>query len=368
MNAPLIANERTPLQRKLADFRTPLLHNQWYVAGYREEFGEGLAERMFLNRSVVIYRTGAGEPIALQNRCAHRSYPLAKSWREGDAIRCRYHGAKFDSNGEMLEVPCQEHCPKVRLRKYPLREQGPLVWIWMGDEEAAEATPLPETPFLIREDGWEFCTGSFHMEGNYLLMMENLMDLTHLPFLHRDTFSFPPEYATIPIEVETDGMQLRYARIGGANNKFYHRKGFMPDYMVERFDKEAYHVNAYGEFVNPGFTYGRGELRVLEPREGLQNEFLTRVVHFLTPETDTTTHYWYFHARNYAQDDKAHTEKVRATLAKGFAEDMEAVADLQRLLTTDRHPFREVHYAGDKPTVAMRRLVARMAEAEYGTS
>jgi len=364
MNAPVIRADRTPLQRTLADFRTPLLYNQWYVAGYCEDFGEALTERMLLNRSLVFYRTSTGEPVAFQNRCAHRAYPLAKSWREGDSIRCRYHGAKYNSDGEMTDVPCQEHCPKVKLRKYPLREQGPLVWIWMGDPDKADSVPLPETPFLIREDGWEFCTGSFHMEGNYLLMMENLMDLTHLPFLHRDSFAFPPEYAAIPIEVETNGTQLRYARIGGANNKFHHRKGFFPEDMVERFDTEPYHVEGIGEFVNPGFTYGRSEFQSLEPKEGMQNVFQTRVIHFLTPETDTTTHYWYFHARNYAQDNKAHTEKVRATLAKGFAEDMEAVADLQRLLTTDNHIYREVHFAGDKPTVAMRRIVARMAEAE----
>jgi phenylpropionate dioxygenase-like ring-hydroxylating dioxygenase large terminal subunit len=196
--------QRTSLQNSLADHTTPLLYNQWYVAGLGSEFQHALMERTFLNRSLVLYRTGEGKPVAFQNRCVHRSYPLASGMLEGDDIRCRYHGAKYNSAGEMIEVPCQEHCPRIRLRQYALREIGPLVWIWMGEAEAIAGTEPPSTPWLVSGGDWEFGSGFAHINGNYLLMMENLMDLSHLPFLHRDTFNFPASYARIPAQVETD--------------------------------------------------------------------------------------------------------------------------------------------------------------------
>jgi phenylpropionate dioxygenase-like ring-hydroxylating dioxygenase large terminal subunit len=354
-----IEQNRTPLQRRLADHKSPFINNQWYVAGRTEDFGRELCERTLLGRSLVIWRTEAGEPRAFQNRCAHRAFPLAKSWLEGDAIRCRYHGAKYNDQGEMIEVPCQEHCPRVKLRTYPLVEQGPLVWIWMGEPEKVAEIPVPETPFF--GDGWRWITGDHHMMANYLLMTENLMDLSHIPFLHHDTFRFPKEYAAIPVEVETDGNQMRFRR---AHTSGHHRALLPTPALTERLDREGYGVNSYTQLVHPGFVYGYVDVESHAPPANAQKMFSSRIVHFMTPESENTSHYWYFHARNFALDDDAHDQVVAEIVGSAFAEDMEAMHALQKLHDTDTHPYREVHFAGDKPTVTMRRLAARLIEAE----
>ena len=142
---------------KLADVNTPLPRNHWYVAGYAHEFDEGLHERMFLDRSIVLYRKGDGDLVAIQNRCAHRSFPMAHGAREGDDIRCRYHGAKYDASGRMIEIPSMARCPRVQLRSYPMRISGPLAWIWMG--EPGEEDDLPDTSWL--GEGWSFVSGSY---------------------------------------------------------------------------------------------------------------------------------------------------------------------------------------------------------------
>lgn len=351
---------RTPLQGSLADHATPLLYNHWYVAGLSSEFRHELTERTFLKRSLVLYRTSSGMPLAFQNRCAHRSFPLAKGMLEGDEIRCRYHGAKYDTAGEMIEVPCQEHCPRIRLRQYRLHEAEPLVWIWMGDAEPAEGPPA--TPWLGAASGWEYGSGATVINGNYLLMMENLMDLSHLPFLHRDTFNFPPSYARIPVQVETSGAAMRYHRTDIAD---YHRSGFFPKAMADAFDGRDYAPLSGGEFVVPGMMFGRGELVLKDAQPGERAEYLSRIPHFLTPETQTRTHYWYFHSRNFAQDDKTYTARLVERLTAGFAEDKLAIESVQTLQDADSHPFREVHFGSDKPTVTMRRIVRRLAVAEY---
>lgn len=103
----------------------PLLLEHWYVAGLTEEFGRDLLGRTLLEKSIVFYRTEAGELIALQNRCLHRSFPLSESKLVGDNIVCGYHGIEYSPQGDIKNVPCQTQCPKGKLRKYPTKELGP---------------------------------------------------------------------------------------------------------------------------------------------------------------------------------------------------------------------------------------------------
>jgi hypothetical protein len=111
--------------------------------------------------------------------------------------------------------------------------------------------------------------------------------------------------------------------------------------------------------------FGRGEVVLRDAEAGERSEFLSRTPHFLTPETQTSTHYWFFHSRNFEQSDKAYTERLIARLTKGFSEDKAAIEKVQSLQENDAHPFREVHFGSDKPTVTMRRIVKRLAAEEY---
>jgi len=255
MNIQMKANTSS----KLAGVDAPFLYNFWYVAGYSSDFTRELTERTFLNRSIVLYRTEKDELVALQNRCAHRSFPLSESWLEGDDIRCRYHGAKFNPQGEIIEIPCQDKCPNVQaIHKYAVEERGPLVWIWMGDPTKVETHKIPDTSWLNTDEGWVFATGSYHIKGNYMLMMENLMDLTHIPFLHGNTLGFDRSYVKEKFDLEIDGIQVTYSR---HPNGEYHRYGFFPDYLVDQFEGREYEARSGGCFVQPGMNYGIQELR-----------------------------------------------------------------------------------------------------------
>ena len=123
--------------------KLPLLYEHWYVAGLSSEFTQELSDKIILERSIVFYRKLDGDVVALQNRCAHRSYPLSKSERVGDDIRCGYHGILYNSEGQIIDVPCQTNCPRgAGVRKYPVAERGPLVWIWMGEPEGADEADI----------------------------------------------------------------------------------------------------------------------------------------------------------------------------------------------------------------------------------
>ncbi len=164
--------------RQMADRDTPFIEDEWYVVGFGGEIGHSLLKRMILGRRLVLFRTAAGEPVALDDRCAHRSYPLSAGKLDGDTVVCGYHGMRFDKAGDCIEVPSQATCPKgIGVRRYPLVERGPFVWGWFGAESQADASRIPATPWL--ESGlWVSSQDYFHLPGNYVSLHENLLDLT----------------------------------------------------------------------------------------------------------------------------------------------------------------------------------------------
>lgn len=345
-----------PERWEMADVHTPLIREHWYVAGYADEFDDGLSERRFLDRSVVIYRTSDGELVALQNRCAHRSFPLSHGWREGDAIRCRYHGAKYDAEGRLVEVPSMAGCPRVALRRYPMRRSGPLAWIWMGEGEPGE---LPDTSWL--DAGWTYVTGHYPLAGNWLLMAENLMDLTHIPFLHASSLGFSKGFAEIAIKLDVRSDGLRFHR---DNPPGYQRSGFMRPELSDAIEAAGFHARSAVDFVSPALTVGGGTFDIEKPEMTGQPVYRWQVAHFTTPMSRTETHYWYFHSRNYALDDAGLSDRIRTLVVAAFEEDRFAIEHVQRMHDGDGHPYREVQFKSDGPAVAMRRIVAAMARAE----
>lgn len=340
----------------LADIYTPLVYNQWYVAGLAKEFTRELRERYILERSIVMYRKEDGTPVALQNRCAHRSYPLHKSKLEGDEIRCGYHGIKYSTTGEIIEVPSQEMCPKVKIRHYALAEIGPFVWIWMGEADEADEDLLPE--LRVHDDpGWTVVVGEHnHVDGNYLLMQENLCDLSHLPYLHEKTFATGKGYAEVPLQVTREGDTVDYHRY--TQNQWDLIKFIYPPF-IDYSDRDFEHRSG-GTFLSPGMLMGYGKLT---PANG-DSQLRHHVNHYLTPEHQDTCHYFWYVARNYALDNAEFDNRFREFITTGFEEDKSATRLMQEMLTKDRHTFREMNVAGDKAGTLMRMVVKKLADAE----
>src|SRR5690606_28290292 len=118
----------------------PLLRNQWYVAAWDDEIlGDTLLERTILGQPLVIYRKSNGHPVAMNNKCPHRHAPLSMGRKEGDSLRCMYHGLRFDPTGACVEIPGQERIPpSTCVRTYPMVQKHRWIWIWMGDPALAD--------------------------------------------------------------------------------------------------------------------------------------------------------------------------------------------------------------------------------------
>jgi len=347
--------------RSVKDYvKMPFLFNHWYVAGMGEEFDRTPKERTLLERSLVFYRTEAGELVALQNRCLHRSFPLSESKLVGDNLVCGYHGTRYDPEGTLVGLPAQDSCPKRKLRKYAIREIGPFAFIWMGEEGSEDESKLPDLPFL-EDDKFRTIFGEKPLEGNYLLMQENLNDLTHFSYLHAETFGFTDEFIALPTEITKEGTAVVLDRY---NTNWEQVKLGMPADVQEAVGERPIEKHDGGYSFSPGVFVGLAHL-VVKNEDGEDDVFHSYVMHYLTPENGGKTHYWYSISNDYALDNDPYYQLIEAVSGVGFNEDVVAVKHMQHLLDNDKIEFEEMSLPGDRAGLLFRKVMLDWANEEY---
>lgn len=162
--------------------------NQWYVAAFSSEVGRSILKRQLLGEHVVMFRAENGTPVALADRCPHRGLPLSQGVLEGDTLRCGYHGMSFGMTGACTHIPSQATIPaNMGVQSYPMIEKSIWIWIWMGDPAKADPEMIPDHQEIGLERAGYEVTEFFRLDvpGNYQLLHENLLDLSHISFLHQ---------------------------------------------------------------------------------------------------------------------------------------------------------------------------------------
>lgn len=168
--------------------KSNLVFNAWYVAGWSHDFTREPQQRMLLGVPMVLYRKEDGSLVVMKDRCAHRLAPLSMGRVEGDAIRCQYHGFRFGPDGKCDEIPGQDQIPPAAcVQTYPVEEVGSWVWVWMGDPALADPSVIAQGKALD-DPAWVLSTGQIDYQANYELINDNLLDLTHLAYVHVASF------------------------------------------------------------------------------------------------------------------------------------------------------------------------------------
>ena len=173
------------------------IRDAWYVAAWSHELTAGkLHARPVIDQPVVFYRLRDGTVAALEDRCCHRFAPLSMGRLEGDDLRCMYHGLKFAADGRCIEIPGQKLIPQSAcVRRYPVEQQGGWTWIWMGDPAKADRKAIPASLALDDAD-YRLMAGHIDYAAHYLLIDDNLLDLSHLSFAHEKTLGLDmPQWA-----------------------------------------------------------------------------------------------------------------------------------------------------------------------------
>ena len=340
-----------------ADQNTPLVHNCWYVAGRSEEVSRELMHRRLLGVDVAMYRTLAGAPVAVRNRCPHRSFPLAKGKLDGDVLVCGYHGMQFDSSGRCVNMPSMPLVPSnANVRSFPIVERAPLVWIWMGDPDLADEDLIPDTHWLS-SDEFKSVTGNFFMKSDYVAMHENLLDQTHFPFLHPGTVG-TPAYARSKLDVREEGMEVvidRALRNSPPPGIYGIPAGIMHK-SVDRLSE--------ARFVSPAMHVAFARIVDHQPDAGAPTQYRFNITHIITPETNNTIHYWWFNSRDFKHVDVEVDAFMIKASEQAYLEDVDALEWISEVVQKDADTQFDLNFAPDKPGLLMRRNLHRLAAAE----
>lgn len=331
--------------------------NCWWVAARSEEITRQPFNRWLLETPVVLYRTEDGGIAALEDRCPHRWAPLSKGCLVGDDIMCPYHGFQFDSNGRCVNVPTQEKIPSLaKVDAFPIREAGDFVWIWFGDAELADTTPLPDLAFLS-DPAWNTLSGYMPVGANYFLIQENVLDLTHFGFLHADTLD-QKGWESGDSDVSTDDGRVGYRK--PINQQPVAPFLGIPDDIA--FELLADRVD-WGYFVTPAAHHAGVDLQ--DPRDVTRQRALHfQITHLTTPESKGRTHYWWAVGHDYGNYTDARRAQLTKVIVDTFSQDKDVLEAIQTVIDRDyRHADSvEVSVLADRPALQARRIMHGMLE------
>ncbi len=187
------------------------LKNHWNVAAWGEDVGRTPLDRVLLGDSVCLYRKEDGTPVALENRCPHRNLPLSEGKLIGDIVQCAYHGLEFGTDGVCTHVPGQSEVPAwARVKSYPVVERDRWLFIWMGDPAMADHDTIPDFHASLSDPDWDVVTGQAYVAAGYRLVLDNLLDLSHLAYVHTSSTgsSQVAEKADLTTEVHGDIVEI----------------------------------------------------------------------------------------------------------------------------------------------------------------
>jgi vanillate O-demethylase monooxygenase subunit len=343
------------------------VRNAWYVGAWDHEVTRTMKRRVLLDEPVVLFRTDSGKPVALEDRCCHRQAPLSMGRLIGNIVQCPYHGLQFDPSGKCVRVPSQDMVPaSAKVRSYPVVEKNHWIWIWMG--EPAKADPALIEDFHWMDDpAWRYGGNYLHVESNYLLLVENLLDTTHLPFLHPATLG-TDAFARSEFEVKREGDRITVARylMNELPAPFHKQMGGFPDGMkVDRWQ-----VTHYGP---PSFVkLDIGSAPVGTPvRQGERGKGVNMWnLNAITPETEKTAHYFFAQAYNFKLDQPWIADTLATQITDIFMDDMAMVKAQQRNMDLGPGPAfgQGVSLGQDRAWVAMRGIVERLIADEKKTA
>lgn len=337
------------------------LKNVWYAFAWSEEVGRDLFTRMLLNEPIVAYRKENGAAVAIGDTCPHRFAPLHKGKLVGDCVECPYHGLQFDHSGACAYNPHGDKKIPVaaKVRSFPLVERDTLLWIWMGEPAAADPTLIADFSFLTQRDKFTYTKPKVLRQPVRIdLITDNLLDLAHAAYLHPKNLG-SPAVARGKMKVTQTGNMVLCENLypDGLPAPVFPAAGACPadqhvDYWVDvRWDA-------------PGCMYfDAGVTPTGQPRSA---GACLSSAQLLSPETDSSTHYFYCHYRDFNRESQELTDVIEAAIVQAFTEEDEPMiqAIQARMGMRDLWEMKPVLLHTDSGAVRVRRIMSQLAELE----
>ena len=337
------------------------IRDAWYVVAFSRELDDGaVVGRRCCNEPIVLFRTGEGKAVALYDRCPHRGVPLSQGKVVGDSVQCAYHGFQFGATGRCTLIPNQDFiAPQMQVRAFPIVERAGFIWVWTGAAEKADPALLPNHHELgLEREGWTW-TPYFMLEikCNYAMLFENLLDTSHVTFLHQGAIDTGGMALSTFTSTFDDGRAtlVRTTKGGRANAAMAVQYGLSDGGLIDRENSSIAYLPNVHQIVNK-FTFPDDPNRAPHYRVNVMP---------LTPATPNSVYQFLTMANSYDErDHQAVSDAMRSVLT----EDKVALEAIQALYDEFGRDLPECSVKSDIGAIRGRRMLHRMAERERGAS
>jgi vanillate O-demethylase monooxygenase subunit len=342
---------------------SPFLMNCWYVAAMSTDVkGEELFHRTILNKPVLIYRKMDGTPIAMLDRCPHRFAPLHLGKRVGDDISCLYHALQFDCEGQCTHNPHGNGLiPKAaKVPTFTLMEKYGFIWIWMGDE-AADPGKLPDYGELMSGHPNSVAQTYMHVNANYQLLTDNVMDLSHIDHVHGEIISTRGQLSPLIPKIQENDRMVRAGWEWKQTPAMLILNQFLPEPQTE-----ARHFFDITWTPPSHIQLSVGATQTPEVQLNLENCVGQYDLHTTTPETEDSTHYFFATRRNHIEEDIEYNQmKIKAMHEAFETEDIPILEMVhQQMGTTDFLGLNPVLMSNDIAPVKVRKALLKLIAQE----
>ncbi|BAK67937.1 putative iron-sulfur protein [Sphingobium sp. SYK-6] len=338
------------------------VRNAWYVAGWAQDLKADTPFAItILGERIVIWRTASGAIHALEDRCVHRLAPLSLGRCEGERLRCMYHGLLFDPDGRVVEMPGQDRIPpQARVRHYPVVARHSWLWVWMGDPARADESLIPPAVGLDHPD-YILGHGQLDYAAEARLINDNLLDFSHLTFVHANSFGSGPQFAETPARITPLDRGIRYERwtensIGTASRR-------SPEPMDSFM---SYDFLIPGVLLMTGGVFPLGTARECDfgtPDYDRAVSGVTFTSQAVTPMAGKTARYFFSWGPHRSHGDAALRDMLMGIAAQAFDEDKVMIEAQQQVIDMTPEPqvMPTVH---DRGVTLFNRLVEKLAREE----
>lgn len=313
--------------------------NAWYVACTPDEIDGKPLGRQICGERMVFFRAGDGKVSGLEDFCPHRGAPLSLGFVKEGSLVCGYHGLAMGCDGRTTGMPNQRVKGFPPIRTFPVIERYGFIWVWPGNPEHADVAKLRHLEWA-ESDEWAYGGGLYHVNCDYRLMIDNLMDLTHETYVHGSSIG-QKEIDETPVKTRVEGDEVVTSRYidGITAPPFWQmalRGAGLPDTgTVDRWQICHFSLPSSVHIEVGVAPEGNGGYDADNA-----SKVYGMVIDFMTPETESSHWYFWGMARRFAVTDETLTETIREGQGKIFAEDMEILHRQQDNL--NRFPERKL--------------------------
>ncbi|MEX0303003.1 MAG: Rieske 2Fe-2S domain-containing protein [Leisingera sp.] len=338
------------------------LRNCWYVAGRSEDFGRELTALTMLEEQIVIYRDTQGKAIALEDACPHRKLPLSRGTIEGDHVVCGYHGLTFDCSGECVIAPTQLDNPPRRaaVHSYPAEDRWGFLWLWMGEPEQADGDKIIDIPNFENPDWGKTQTGAMEMACHYLYITDNLLDPSHVAWVHLTSFAGAgTDNRPLDLEETEDGVIVSRWVLDETPPPYYQP---MLPFGPTCDRKQHYECRLPSAAINMSVYAPKGQGGKDMPLS--PSAFVNISYNFITPVDQENSRYFWFQHRNMHADDTELSKRMFEGAIMAFTEDKDVLEYVQTGMAKRKTPY--INLGLDAGAMRFRTRVARQIKAEAG--